>query len=557
MSMFGAAAFAVFAFSDFESDLAEADDAFADWLDRPAAARCWLLEVDALSLAAVSALTPAFGAAPFGTLAFGQASGAATGGEVPQYWSTHGYTSHDGDVPERTWYAGRLHADQLRIERAVRASGDAIGGLVRVYAEALLLNEDGGLDTITDGYALDGRAARVYLGPPDAAKSEFSLVFSGVVQGATIGNTVRLQLSDAGSLLERFVNPDTYAGSGGTEGGDDLKGKQKPWCGGSVKGIAPPLVDSAGLVYQVSDGAISDVPAVYDRGIVLTKVGGVPGAGQYSVNTTAGTFTLGATPDGTVTADVEGDATLTGYISTVADLVRRILLVRGGLVSGQIEPVSFDRLDTEAPAAVGIWAGTEPVTCARAIDELLATVGAAGGFSRTGQFKVARLALPTGAVAARYTDEQIGDIVRMPLPGPVEPIVWRATVGWQKNYTVQEDLADGVTAAQRTFAAQALRVAAEENLTTRSQRRLAVELGPGPGLYAAEADAETEVARLMDLWGVPRARFAVPLPLVAITRDIADIVELEHPRHGLALGKGGRVYGTKLVAGNVELEVLV
>lgn len=555
--MFGGAAFGEFAFGEFDSDIAASVDAYLDWLRRPAAARCWLLEVDALSLAAVDAQGAGFGDAGFGEIAFAESSEGIAGGEVTQYWSTHGYTSQAGDVPARTWYAGRLQADQLRLERAI-AGERGIGGLARVYAEAILVNDDGGLDALNDAYALDGRAARVYLGAPDAAKASYGLVFSGVVRTVTVGNTVRLGLSDGlARLEERMVNPSTYAGSGGTEGGDDLKGKRKPWCGGTVKNVPAVLVDAANLIYQVSDGAIQDVPAVYDRGIALTKVGGAPGAGQYSVDTTNGRFTLGATPAGTVTADVEGDATLDGYIEATGALVRRILLVRGGIASGEIEPVSFDRFASAVPAAVGIWVGTEPVSCAAAIDELLANVGAFGGFTAGGQFSIARLDLPTGAPAASYDTQEIGEIERAPLPAAVDPVAWRISVGWQRNYTVQTDLAAAVSDAQRVFVAEAVRAAVDEDATVKSQRRLAVEYGPGPGLYAAEADAETEAARLAALWSVPRKRLRVPLPLQALVVDLGDVVRLTHPRHGLANGRDGRVLGTQLTAGAVELEVLV
>jgi len=555
--MFGEGAFGDFAFGEADDSVAEAADAYAAWLGIPAAPRCWLLEVDAFSLAPDDADDAGFGGAGFGELAFAELVAGSAGGEITQYWSTHGYTSHEGDVPDRTHFDGRLMGDQVRLERSI-AGRQGLGGLIRVYAEAMLANDDGGLDQLVDDFALDGRAARLWLGPPDSAKGEYRLVFSGVVRESSIDDTLRLVLSDgAARLEERLVNPSTYAGSGGLEGGDDLKGKQKPWCGGAVFGVPAVLVDAGNLIYQVSDGAIQDVPAVYDRGIALTKVGGAPAAGQYQVNTTLGTFTLGATPDGTVTADVEGDASGAGYIDTTGALVRRVLVDRGAVVSGEIDPVSFAAFETLVPASVGFWAGTDPVSCAAAIDALLANCGGFGGFSRAGQFTLGRLSLPTGAPAASYTGEEIGTLARGPLPAAVEPIAWRVTVGWQKNYTVQNDLAELVTAAQRTFAAEAVRVAAVEDATVKSQRRLAVELGPGPGLYADEDDAVDEATRLFAIWASPRAMFTVPLPLVAALRDVGDVVRLTKPRHGLATGADGRVTGTRIIGHTAQLEVLV
>src|SRR5690606_19221589 len=98
---------------------------------------------------------------------------------------------------------------------------------------------------------------------------------------------------------------------------------------------------------------------------------------------------------------------------------------------------------------------------------------------------------------------------REPLPDSVDPIVWRARVGWQRNYTVQTDLAASVSDARRTFAAEPLRVATSENSAIKTRHLLAREYGPVAGLYAEEADAETEAQRLFNLWGTQRGMYRV------------------------------------------------
>lgn len=520
------------------------------------APRCFLLELDAFSLGLVDSISAAYSDGAYGELGYTDGNTGVTGGVHTLRFSSQGYISHADDSPAYTWYDARL-TNGIRVERSL-AGRDGIGGLVRTRAEAELVNDDGALDLLTANYALDGRRARVLIGRPTDALADFGVVFSGVVETATVGGKLRLRLSDGIAKLDLPVNPSIYAGTGGLEGGDDLKGKAKPVCLGEVKNIAPPLVDAAGLVYQVNDGAISDVPAAYDRGIALSKVAAPPGAGEYSVDTTLGTITLGATPAGTVTCNVLGDASLSGYIDRTADIILRILVARAGLTSSEIDPASIGRLNADAPAEVGIWAGTEPVACATVVDELLANVGAFGGFSRFGAFTVALLAAPGGTPADTYTAADIlGDITREPLPAPVEPVAWRARVGWQRNYTVQDDLAAAVTDAQRSFAAQFLRVAATEDSAIQSRRLLARDYGPGPGLYADEADAEAEADRLFALWSVPRAQLRVPLPARAMVRDLGEAVHLRVARHGLSAGRPARVIGYALAATNVELMVLV
>lgn len=460
-----------------------------------------------------------------------------------------------GDPDSADWYDGRL-AEGFRVERRI-VGRDGIGGLARVFAEASLVNADGALDGLLSGYSIGGRRVRLLVGRETGRYADFGLVFTGVVESPVVGlDAVRLRLSDGLAKLERAVNETTYAGTGGLEGGADLKGKPKPKCWGKVFNIAPPLVDSVNLVYQVHDGPIQDVPAVRDRGIALVKVAGAPGAGEYQVDAAAGTFKLGATPAGTVTCDVEGDASLSGYISKTSDIVLRILVQQAGLSSSEIEPASFAQLNSDAPAAVGIWVGTEPRTVASVVDELLWNVGAFGGFTRLGGFSVGLVRHASGAAAGVLGEEDIVSIERVALPSAVEPIVWRTRVGYQRNYTVQQDLAAAVTPAQRTFAAQPLRVAKDEDTAVQSRHLLAREYFVDAGLFAVEADAVDETGRLAALWGAERAAFRVVTRLKALVHDLGEVVELKHRRLGLSAGRPVLVLGHAVRGSEVELLVL-
>ncbi len=554
MSMYGADAFGEVAYG--EHTYAPLDtSAFEAFLAEAESERCWLLEIDAFSLAASDAAGAGYGDAGYGELGFGDASAGVTGGTVPQRFSTHGFISQADDTPARTFYEPCLNAD-VTVDRRVMGR-DGIGGLTQVYAEVRLINRAGALDLLTRNYAVDGRRAQVLIGRQADARAAFGVLFTGVVETVGIGmDVVTIKLSDGSKKLDVPINATTYAGTGGLEGGADLKGKPKPLAFGHVFNVSPQLVDSVNLIYQVNDGAIYDVPNAWDRGIALSKVVGAPAAGEYSVDTAAGTITLGATPAGTVTCDVQGDASGSGYVSRTADIVLRILVNKASLYSTEIEPVSFSTLNADAPAEVGIWIGAEDRTCAAAIDELLFGVGAFGGFNRQGAFNVGVVAAASGTPAATYTAQEITGVDRDPLPPVVEPVAWRALVGWQKNYTPQEDLAAGVTAARRTFAAEAWRVSKHEDASVKSRHILALELGLIEALYAQEADADTEAARLFDLWSAGRAPYRVRTKLQALTRDVGQVVVVQHPRFGFAAGISARVLGHRVRGTDVELTVL-
>lgn len=517
---------------------------------------CWLLELEALPLTVLTKSSAAFGDGGFGEYGFCEDEEGQSGGVVTLYYSSHGYISKAADTPANTWYDGRFFGD-VHVERRVFDQRQGFGGLAHVFAEVDLANADGDLDTLPRDYALDGRPARVLLGRPTDARSSFGEVFSGVLKSATVRNaSLRLALSDGLARLQLPINRNTYAGTGGNEGGTDLKGKPKPKCWGHAFNVPAVLVDSVNLVYQVHDGVISDVPAVYDRGIALVKVGGAPAAGQYQVTAATGTFKLGATPAGTVTADVLGDASGTGYINKTGDIVNRILVDQALLLASEIDASAIAQLNVDAPAEVGIWTGAELVTIADVVGQMLAGVGAFGGFTRLAKFTVGVITTPSGTSAASYTEEEIRELEREPLPQGIEPIAWRARVAWQRNYIVQNDLAAGVTAARRAFAAEAERVAIREDATIRSRRTLAREYGPTGNLYALEADANTEAVRLMSLWGVERGLFRVPLPAAALARDIGEVIHITYPRHGFALGVQARVLAHELHGTEVILKVL-
>lgn len=553
--MFSGQSFSQFAFD--EQDWTPPDSsAFKAFLEEATSERCFLIELDALSLASVGALSAAFSDAAFGEMGFDDGAAGVTGGVTTLRLSTHGYTSQSGDSPARTWYDGRL-SDQVKVDRRVTGK-DGIGGLTTVYAEAALINTDGALDTLPSNYALDGRRARVLVGRLNDPLSAYGLVFSGVVASMTVGtDELQLKLSDGQAKITLPINPTAYLGTGGLEGGADLVGKPKPKGWGHVYGISPPLVDAANLIYQVHDGAISDVPAVYDRGVLLAKVAGAPTPGQYQVTVATGTFKLGATPAGTVTCDALCDASLSGYINRAADIVLRILIQQAGLVSTEIEPSSFVQLNTDAPAEVGIWVGTDGALISDVVDALLANVGAFGGFNRQGGFSVAMLAAAAGTPAWTFTEEDIVDITRVPLPAPIEPIAWRVLVGYQKNYTTQNDLAAAAGVAQIEFAANEVRTKTAEDASIKSRHLLAQEYDDTSGLYAQAADAGTEALRRFALWGTTRRAFEIKTRPKGLTCDLGQTGQIQHSRHGLANGAPARVIAHSVLGTEVTLTVLI
>lgn len=554
--MFAGQDFAEFSFGEQVDSPIDSED-FLAFLAAINDERCWLLEIDVFPLVASSTGSGAFCDGALGEFGFGDgATGSAAVGVTTLRYGTHGYTSQASDSPANTWYEGRLN-ETFQVDRRI-TGGEDIGGLSTVGAECALINADGALDGLLTDYAVDGRSARILVGRPTDPLANFGLVFSGVMQPPVITEaTVTFKLSDGLAKLQTTIlNETVYLGTGGLEGGADLKGKPKPKGWGSVQNISPPLVDSANFIYQVNDGPISGVPAVYDRGVLLTGVVGAPGAGQYQVTTSTGTFKLGATPAGTVTCDALLDASGSGYINNVSDIVLRILTQQVGLLSTEIEPASFAQLKSDAPAEVGVWHGSNQVSAADVVNELLAGIGAFGGFNRTGAFSVGLIAAPSGLQVVTLEPEEIMTIAIEPLPAAVAPIVWRASVAYKKNYTVQTDLAGSVTAARRTFAAEDVRISKSEDSAIQSRYLLAMALENNAGLYAQPADSDAEALRLFNLWGMQRGFYRITARPKALIADLGKTVFVTYPRFGFANGRLGRVLGHMVRGSEVELLAL-
>lgn len=523
---------------------------FADYLALPDAPRSVLVEQTALRLAPVDSITDAISDHAISETGICEDSGGASSGEALLTFSTHGFTSAPADTPASTWYDGRVIS--IRVDRQIYTR-EGMGGLTEVRADVVLDNRDGGLDDFKKSYAVDGRASAALLGRPTDPRSDYGIIFSGVVAKVREGDTtLTFEYSDGLALLDVPLVASTYAGTGTLEGGADLAGKPKPSAYGNCSNVRGVLVDSANLIWQVNDGAISGVPKAFDRGIELTQeadyvdvadmYANQPSAGCYRVLPSSGYVRLRTTPTGEVTFNVLGDAT-GGYVNKAGDIVNRILATRIGLAAGQIDAAAIAALNAAQPAEMGIWTGTEGRQALDAVLMLLESAGAFGGFSRLGVFTCGVVAKAAGAAADSFdTTDILRPLARVPLPESLDPSIWRARVGYARSWTVQTDLAAAVPAAQRTFAAEPIRYAKREDTSIRGRHPLSPELVVD-GLFAQSADADTEALRLLNLWKNDPQLLSVPLPLRALQRDIGDVLTLTHPRFGLANGVDVRIIG--------------
>jgi hypothetical protein len=494
-------------------------------------------------------------------------------GPAPFYYSDRGYTTGptDPDLPNRH-FAPRL-SNGLTLERSLPLSPLAGSRSLLQVGSLGFVNADGGMDGYLRDYALDGRAIEVKFGRPDFAYGAFSTLFKGTARAALADSRagLRFELRDASWRLERPAQTSFYAGTGGLEGGSEISGLPRPIAYGACRNVTPVLVDAGLLLFQVADRPIRGITAVHDRGLALTHAGDVadiltasPPAGTYVTQLSGGYFRLGALPDGTVTADVEGDASYGTYVTKTADIAFRLMCDRAGFTDAGIDATAFDRLRSDQPAPIGLYVGTETVSVADLLDLLFGGIGGWWGVNAEDVIDCGRIGAPAdravaaGAVAY-FSGRDVLAFGFIDLPAAVNPPWYRIRVGYARNWTVQEsDLAGAVGATRRQFLAHGYRYALWSDPLVSTTHLRAQEPPAIPTLFADEADANFEAARLGVLWGRRRSGVRFTTKLKGFLQRPGETIHLDLPVAPLAGGRNVVIVGQGFDTGTntVTLDVM-
>lgn len=457
-----------------------------------------------------------------------------------------GYATEPTDTPPSQPFKGVLQS--FEFTRSI-VQGD-IGQFATGTGRLTISNADADYDFLPLSYAIDGRPITIRVGRPDRAYAETMPLAKLTASGWNIDtDQISIDLEDLSYKLEVPMQPNTYGGSGGADGGTDLAGKRKPLVFGNARNISPVLLVPNLLIYQAHDGAMQSIDAVYDRGVALTPAGEVAdyaalaatsvSAGQFKTCLAAGLFKLGSSPSGTVTADVKGDAT-DGYLVRTADIVRWALRHRTVLSDpGDLSVASFDQVNAVQPAPIDYFLGPDDnLTVAAFIQAIMGGIGGWGGHRLDGTFEVRIFQAPSGAPVASFTrDDMIVDIKREPLPEAYRPPRWRWRVPYARCWTVQTDLAGAVTATRKAFVAEPYRLAEATSSTILTDHPFAQDRDPVQSYFSNASDAAAEATRLINLFKTTRAIYRMTLARRALRREMGDVIEVTHPRFDLRSGR--------------------
>ena len=414
-----------------------------------------------------------------------------------------------------TIYEPRLVAAP-RYSRSIRTS--LIGGTATElsFGELRLLNGDGALDGMRADY-FDGRKVTVKYGDSAAAYGTFTTVLIAKMGGiAYEGDFISIRLRDRLPELDKVFSDLVYGGTNALPNGvdgtaDDIKGQYRPRPLGIVSLMAPVLVNTSLLIYEISCKQCDYVANVFGGGSYLgrgsdyTSISDMqsnqPSSGTFRCYYSAtGTYVrLGSTAFGQLTAMVFEKWAHTSV--SAAGILSRMFSELSWVAGTDYVSADLTTLDQACCGPLGLLVQPEE-TIASLIDRIAGTVGAWWGFDTQGRFIVKRLEF--GTSVATLTSVQLKD---MEGQATDDEVVWRITIPGDRNYAVQakESLAGIVQANAARVAWYGTETRDQKSeLTSVKTERLTATEQRHEGYFHAISQAQAESKRRLDLFRVRR-----------------------------------------------------
>lgn len=481
------------------------------------------------------------GVSPVGVNPLGSIGFTYTGGIKKQYISDKGYMTEPNENPANRSYLP-LTTNPFQLDVSI-LNGEIFGGGVPSFGAIRLLNGDGELEELMD-YYWSGRDVSVFVGGVDFERSQFEALFQGYcTQPEFTEDEIIINISDKTLILETEFTQSIYEGTGDLEGGDDIEGVVKPILYGECKNVAPVLIDAANLIYQLHDGSMEGVTAVYDRGVEITAEGDVAditaasvSAGHYKTQLSGGYIKLGSSPDGLITCDAKGD-NAGGYVDNAGAIISRIVKTKLGVrnfSSNDIDQGAFNNLDAIITGSIGY--NINSITNAkRIIDDILTGLQCYWTFTRQGVLTAGVIDEPSIATTTITEEDIVDNSIEVT---KVIPPSWRISMGYGFSWITQtaDDLASATTTAHQTFVSESYRSIVSETRNVRTLSPLSSER-----LFISflvnQSDALNEVERLGRIYKTQRKIYKVVVLGVLFRTFIGSVIELKINRFGLSEGK--------------------
>ena len=487
------------------------DAQFIAWLKNDSAIRCVLLEVNC------------------------QVGGV----ETTRFLSNKGYVTAVTDTPASQVYSPYITGGvQFTESLSVDGSSASLS-----YGDIEIDNNSGDRDSWLDDVWAN-RSIKVFMGDVSWARSDFRLIFDGIVTGvdSKARNKINFKLGDK---MQRLNNPVIEDLLGGTTANKD---RYIPVTFGEVHNVEPLLVDPTTNTYQVHNGPIEDIIEVRDNGVPVV----------FTKSLLTGRFVLAAQPVGTVTASVQGDKPDT-YRNDVAGIIVQLVQRYGKstkLTTADIDMDAFTAFSAAHPQPVGLYL-SDRTNMVDALNQLASSVGARVYFNRAGKLTIKRIELPRTDAGTTINPM---DITALSMQvGQMLPIQAGIQLGYCRNWTVQENLLTGIPASVVDLYGQEWMTATQTDSAVQATYQTYATPTMQETLLIVSEDAFAEAQRRLDIWKVQRKTIKYTGQPHLMLEQLGNTQTLKNRRYGLENGKAGQIISvqTDWLNPHVTIEVLI
>lgn len=463
------------------------------------------------------------------------------GQTATSYLSNRPFVTSSSDTPANKSYdpclvGGVSFSESLSLDNSV-----SIG-----YGDLEVDNTDGSKDAWLD-YVWTNRTVKIYIGDPTWSKSDYTLIFTGLVSDISSRNRTSLNLILV-DKLQKLNNPISEVLLTSTDLASDTL---IPVVFGECFNVTPLSVDSAILKYQVHTGPVEQIIEVRDNGAPVS----------FTADTATGTFVLNQSPYGQITCSVQGAKTSGVYYNTIPEIIKTIVKNYGPpasrLTDADIDLTNFASFNSSYSYPVGVYC-TSRENMLEVCNQLAASIGAQVVFSNEGKLKLVRLDL--AGTGTTHTIEP-SDVESRSLSVGEKSVVRAATkLGYAKNWTVQTSgLAAGVNPSSINLFNTEYLFETSVNTTTATNYTLTKEPEAEPTLLVTQSGAQAEAVRRNALFSTPRTVYTMTAYPHLLFVNLGDNINLSNQRFGLDTAKSGIVVNVDRdwIAGRVTLGVLV
>lgn len=444
------------------------------------------------------------------------------GAEVTRYLSTKGYNTSPTEFPANQHYMP-IVSTGLQFTETLSLNGQA-----SLQAGDIELENYNG---IRDSWLNDiwvNRAVSVYVGDPKWVRSDFRMIFNGIISDIANKdrNTLALKLRDKLQRLNTPVSELTLSGT--TPNKDQLI----PISMGEVHNVTPLLTDPVTLEYQLHDRVMESINEVRDNGVPVT------------VTTTplTGKFKLSQQPAGTITVSAQGHKPSGTYSPTLATIVSQLVTDYGNTVDrftiADLDTANIASFNAAHPQPLGTYLNGR-TNVLNAVQSVAVSLGAQIVMSRLGLMQLYQLTFPASGT---ITEVRPKNMVQKTLVATGRTnVIASVQLGFNKNWTVQQGLQTAIPAQHKSLFETEWLTSISSNAATKTTYKLNTAPVQQDTMLLRRVDADTEAARQLAMWSVPRTTYEFEGLPEMLLLTLGQPILVFNSRYGMTNGVAGVV----------------